>query len=92
MATKKKSKKAKTRGHSKAKGKTRKAAKPTNGTTGADTLDLAGPKPAPKTGPGLNLRARSEAQIDKIKAAAKKAGMSMNTWVVEVLDRAAEAQ
>jgi predicted HicB family RNase H-like nuclease len=47
--------------------------------------------PVPKTGPNLTLRARSQAQIERIKQAAKKESMSMNTWAIEVLDRAAEA-
>ncbi len=48
--------------------------------------------PAPKDGPSLNLRMRSVGQIASVKAAAVKAGMSMNTWVCEVLEKAAEAQ
>jgi predicted HicB family RNase H-like nuclease len=45
--------------------------------------------PAPKHGPNLTLRMRNQAQIDRIKqAAARVPGMSMNTWAVEVLDRA----
>lgn len=47
--------------------------------------------PAPKDGPAVTLRMRSEAQINRIKAAAARAEMSMNTWVCEVLDRAAAA-
>jgi hypothetical protein len=52
----------------------------------------SGIAPAPKDGPSLNLRMRSAKHIEGIKAAAGKAGMSMNTWVCEVLEKAAEAQ
>jgi predicted HicB family RNase H-like nuclease len=48
-------------------------------------------QPAPKNGPNLTLRMRSDAQIKRVKAAAGKAGMSMNTWACEVLDRASAA-
>lgn len=49
-------------------------------------------KPAPKDGPNLTIRMRSNAAIDRVKKAASKTGLSMNTWAVEVLERAAEAQ
>ena len=47
--------------------------------------------PSPKHGPAVTLRMRSQAQIDKVKKAARAAGLSMNTYAVEVLDRAASA-
>jgi predicted HicB family RNase H-like nuclease len=47
--------------------------------------------PVPKDGPNLTLRARNQSQIDRIKRAAGKAELSMNTWAIEVLDRAAQA-
>jgi hypothetical protein len=48
-------------------------------------------KPVPKSGPNLTLRARNASQIDRFKRAAGKTNLSMNTWAIEVLDRAAEA-
>lgn len=60
-------------------------------TNGEEVVDSTGPKPAPKDGPSLTLRARNVTQIERIKRAASKAGISMNTWAVEVLDRAAQA-
>ena len=49
-------------------------------------------KPSPKRGPGLNLRARSKAQIQRLHKAAASMELSMNTYVMEVLDRAMDAQ
>jgi predicted HicB family RNase H-like nuclease len=46
-------------------------------------------KPVPKNSPNLTLRMRSKTQIERVKAAAKKLGLSMNTYAVEVLERAA---
>lgn len=48
-------------------------------------------KPCPKNGPEVTLRMRSQAQINRVKRAASKSQLSMNTWAVEVLDRAATA-
>lgn len=61
-------------------------------TNGAETPDNTGPAPVPKGGPTITQRMRDREQIEKVKAAAKRAGMSMNTWVAEVLEKAAEAQ
>jgi predicted HicB family RNase H-like nuclease len=47
-------------------------------------------KPAPKDGPNFTLRMRSQTQIERVRRAASKTGLSMNTWAVEVLDRAAQ--
>lgn len=48
--------------------------------------------PVPKTGPSMTLRMRSKEQIEQIQRAAAKANLSTNTWAVEVLARASEAQ
>jgi predicted HicB family RNase H-like nuclease len=51
-----------------------------------------GIKPVAHDGVRLNLRMRSPQSIGQVKKAAKKAGLSMNTWAAEVLERAAQAQ
>lgn len=84
-----KSRKA-TKHQTKAKSKAR--AKPKADSSNGAVLDLAGPKPAPKDGPNLTLRMRSKDLIGRVKQAAVKAGMSVNTYANEVLERAAEAQ
>lgn len=52
---------------------------------------LDGIKAAPKDGPSLSLRMRSRDAIRGVRQAAVKAGMSMNTWANEVLERAVAA-
>jgi len=71
--------------------KKRKKAAPKTAKTARETREVPEVAPAPKDGPAVTLRMRSEAQINRIKAAAARAEMSMNTWVCEVLDRAAAA-
>lgn len=51
----------------------------------------SGIAPVPKTGPNLTLRARSLDQIEKFKKAAEGVSLSLNTWAIEVLSRAAAA-
>jgi len=57
-----------------------------------DKTNGSGVTPAPKNGPNLTLRMRSKATIGRVHKAAKRAGVSMNTWAIEVLERASEAQ
>jgi hypothetical protein len=78
--------------------KVRKSRKANGNGAGTSTSELGAGnrvmmvKPAPKDGPNLTLRMRDATSIARIKQAAIKAGMSMNTWAVEVLGQAAEAQ
>lgn len=49
-------------------------------------------KSAPKDGPSITIRLRTEDEHKRIVRAAKNANLSQNTWIVEVLSRASEAQ
>lgn len=69
-------------------GKSKKAATGLDNGSGNGASNVA---PAPKNGPNLSLRARNLAQIERLKRASGKAGLSLNTWCIEVLDRAAVA-
>src|SRR5947199_10106884 len=98
---KKKAKKKKaSKGKAKSK-KSRAASKPVNGkvvsldgveATVASLSEQEVVRPAPRGGPEFTLRFRSESDKQRVKAAAGKAGLSLNTYIAEVLHRAAEAQ
>ena len=48
------------------------------------------PKAAPKDGPMINIRFRTEKEVKLMKRAAKEQGLSFNTFVVESAFRSAE--
>jgi DNA invertase Pin-like site-specific DNA recombinase len=82
----------KQRNHKHQRDRERRAAKKKAAAAGTSSASSSNgtdtPSPAPKDGPAVTLRMRNGAQINRVKAAAKKLGISMNTFVVEVLDRA----
>lgn len=61
-------------------------------TNGAIQAKPTGPQPAPKSGPNMTIRMRSQEHIEQVRKAAEKSTLSMNTWIVEVLERAAASQ
>jgi hypothetical protein len=70
--------------------KVAKTAKPK--VNGAESAVLAGgPKPSSKDAQRFELRWRTIELRDRVKAAAVRAGMSANTYMNEVLEKAAEA-
>jgi predicted HicB family RNase H-like nuclease len=77
-------------GTKKAKAKKRYKSK-LNTRTQPRTQPRNGIKAAPKDGPSLSLRMRNRDAIRGVRGAAVKAGMSMNTWACEVLERAVAA-
>lgn len=49
-------------------------------------------EPVSKHGPTITIRVRDKQSVKAIHAAAKRAGMSTNTWVATILEKASEAQ
>lgn len=47
------------------------------------------PKPAPRGGPPQSIRFRSREEKRAVSRAAKAAGVTLNTWMVETLSQAA---
>jgi hypothetical protein len=54
------------------------------------TVSDNGPKRAPKDGPNLTLRMYNASQLAKVQAAARKSGMSTNTFAHSELEKAAD--
>jgi hypothetical protein len=63
--------------------------KKSNG-AGADGSIGDKPKPAPRGGPPQSIRFRSREEKRAVTRAAKAAGVTLNTWMVETLSKAAE--